>query len=163
MITIIIITSIVVTAGLGVPGDTPEHYKHALKNWKTAIIDHVEDEDREEQALVVLQSAAETVTKSREELDGLREQLYEVDTRYNATLEDYELLVTSFNALWRNTDRDLIARRFGLQDVLTEQEWLACLSAINDATSKHRDKWKKNIEKDEQKRVRQKDKLEKDN
>ena len=161
MITIIIITSIMVTAGLGLPGDTPAHYRQALKNWKTAIIDHVEDEEREEQALAILDSAVSVVRESRKEIDGLRGQLYEVDTRYDATLADYEEVITSADALLKKTDHDLIAQRFELQKALTEQEWLTCLSAIHDATSKYLDKMTKKIEKDEKNRAKQKEQLEK--
>lgn len=161
MITIIIITSIIATAGLGVPGDTPEHYKQTLKNWTVAIIDHVEDEDREEQALAILGNAATVMTESRKELDGLREQVYEVDTRYDATLLDYEGVITSVEALWKKTDRDLITQRFEMQKILTEQEWLACLSAIHDATSEYLAKMKKRMEKDAKKRAKQEQNLKK--
>ncbi len=160
MFTIIIITVIVATAGLGLPGDTPEHYKTSLKNWKLAIIEHVEDEDREEKALEIIDSAATNLITAREELVLVSRQLMEVDSRYNATMREYEDIITSVNALWRKADNTLITKRFEMQETLTEEEWLLCMGYIQKATSKLKVKMGKKVDQDTEKRARQIEKLE---
>jgi hypothetical protein len=161
VITIIIITSIMVTVGLGLPDNTPEPYEKSLKNWKMAIIDYVEDEEREKKALEIIANFAQTLKQTQEENNASFEHFFAIDRRYDATMKDYEVAITSLGAIWSKNDEKMIDGRFELQNTLTEEEWLLCLDDVKEAMSKFREKTVKKVEKDKKKRTEQVEKIEK--
>ena len=130
MITKSIIIWLTVTFGLGFSGNEPLYYTESIKAWKRAIIEHVQDEQREQTALELVAGCAEDVKRAQAEVARLVENFVEVDTRYDVTLQDYETIIVSLNAIWRENDKALVAKRSEIRNILTEEEWRLCLDDV---------------------------------
>ena len=130
MITKSIIIWLTVTYGLGFSGDEPPHYTESIKAWQRSIIEHVADDQREADALELVAGCAEDVKQAQAEVARLVEKFMEVDTRYHVTLQDYQTIIVSLNAIWRENDRALMAKRSELRNILTEEEWRLCLDDV---------------------------------
>ena len=130
MITSSIIVWLTVTFGLGFAGDEPQHYTESIRAWQQAIIEHVADNQREEEALALVMGCAEDVKQAQAKVSLLVADFVEIDTRYHVTLQDYEGIIVSLNAIWRENDKALIAKRSELRNILTEEEWRLCLDDV---------------------------------
>ncbi|MCP4197942.1 MAG: hypothetical protein GY762_12405 [Proteobacteria bacterium] len=160
MITTAIISAIVVTMGLGFSGEERGHYRETIKRWHAAVIEHVEDEEREKKALEIITDMAKDIIQAHEKTNPIFQQLLVVDKNYESTLEDYQAIIASLGSLWRDSDKSLIDKRFALQETLTDEEWRRCIGEVQKKMASYRKKVAQLVKKQEKERAKQLKRLE---
>jgi hypothetical protein len=159
MITTAIITSIIVTMGLGFSGDEKGHYLETIKHWNIAVIEYIEDEDREDKALDIVVALANTLKQTHKETYPVFQQFMVVDRDYDSTMEDYQAVLLPLITLWRKNDMQMLELRAELKETLTDEEWQLCLGYVQKKMSEIRKKTEKKVAEDKKTRAKRLDKL----
>lgn len=113
--------------GGGVLGDSDEQMVALMKD---AAAECIADPGRREEAQQVLDRMQREVADYEFQLFGQRRRLLNVDRDYDATPEDYRVVVRHMHAVWLGTERRLIDLRFQLRDLMTRDEWYAMMGGV---------------------------------
>jgi hypothetical protein len=159
MITTAIITAIVVTMGLGFSGDEKGHYLETIKNWNVAVIEYIEDVEREDKAQDIIVALANTLKQTHKETYPIFRQFVVVDSNYDSTMEDYQAVLSPLITLWRKNDLQMLKLRAELKETLTDEEWQLCLGYVQKKMSEIKKKTEKRVAEDEKTRAKRVDKL----
>jgi len=159
MITTAIISSIVVTMGLGFSGDEKGHYLETIKHWHIAVIEYVEDVEREEKALDIIVALADTLKQTHKETYPIFQHFVVVDSDYESTMEDYQAVLSPLITLWHKNDMQMLELRAELKETLTDEEWRLCLGYVQKKMSQIKKKTGKRVAEDKKKRVKRVEKL----
>jgi hypothetical protein len=100
--------------------------------WKKAAKASVEDDQKEDEALALLEKVkAEMPTHNAALADAVSKYL-KIDANYSATAEDYEAAIVEVNNSWTQQETWLVDQRFALQALMTDSEWNKALSIVNE-------------------------------
>ncbi len=95
-----------------------------------AVVEVVaDDEDRADELEAYFEDLEEQLEEDRAELDVLRAAFWEVDKRYDATLEDYQRVYTDLEHFWERSAKQAIALAVAVRAELSAQEWKRVVEA----------------------------------
>ena len=123
------------TAFFGVSGST-DRFQEAMEAWHRAVKKSVDDNERRDKALVIVESTADSLVAEEQELIRAYETFLAADRRFDASEADYELNAVRTENIWREVDRMLLEKREALHSLLTDAEWQAVLVRVGKASAK---------------------------
>lgn len=95
-----------------------------------AAVDRVvTDEDKADELEAYFEDLEEQIEEDRAELERLRRAFFEVDRRYDATLEDYERVFTDLEHFWERSARHGIAIAVAMRAEMTAEQWRRVVEA----------------------------------
>jgi hypothetical protein len=95
-----------------------------------AVVEVVQDdEDRADELEAYFEDLEEQLEEDRAELEILRGAFWEIDKRYDATLEDYERVYTDLEKFWERSAKSAIALAIAIRAELTPEEWKQIVEA----------------------------------
>ena len=109
-------------------GDAPPAVETYLAETAAAVAvvvdaEAAEDEDRADEIEAYFEDLEEQIEEDRAELELLRGAFWEVDRRYDATLEDYERVFTDLEHFWERSAKRGLAIAVAMRRELTAEEW----------------------------------------
>jgi hypothetical protein len=160
MIMSIIIVAVAVSLGVGLQGDAVEVYAETYDVWEKAINKYV-GKNRKEEAKGIFKASKKSLKEQQKEANHVVIEYFEVDQRYDATLEEYYAALAAFEEVWTRADKNIVDDRYKLKELLTDKEWEECIKYTQKKTSKTYKKVKKAVKKAEKDRAKQLKKIEK--
>ena len=103
-----------------------------LAETKTAVIQVVEDVDRERRAVGVIESLEKSVTDFREQRVEVSNDLEAVDTNYNSRAEDYMEAINEMEKAWLDLEFEMAKSHIEVTNFLTEEEWEELFEHLKD-------------------------------
>jgi len=137
MFTALITALAAVLLGPLLAGNT-DHAGDTIKAWRDATKDVVEDDQKKEEALALIDKTLEELEGRKATFGTAFAKYQSLNANYDATMEDYEAGIVALNKVWSEQDRWLIDRRFALQALMTPEEFT---EAQNRVSAELKDKW----------------------
>lgn len=106
---------------------------HALEEFQSAVEEVVEDDERRERAVDLLEQSRERFKEGLETLEGLREEFWAVDARYDATEADYRKAWSRIQKAWEGQRKEALDLHYQVRRELTKEEWSYVHSEVEPA------------------------------
>jgi hypothetical protein len=94
-----------------------------LAETKTAVIQIVEDVDREQRAVNIIEGLELSVGEFREQRVESSKELEAVDANYASGSEDYMKAITEMEKAWLDFEFEVAKSHIQVSTLMTEQEW----------------------------------------
>jgi hypothetical protein len=95
------------------------------------LVEIVQDDDREANAIDVIEQMKVTVKKQHDDYSVIQSDYLKISADYNADVRQYHALDKKFDAFWQSTMKQQVDLRFSLKDQLTKEEWKKLYKEIN--------------------------------
>jgi hypothetical protein len=103
-----------------------------LAETKTAVIQIVEDVDREQRVVNIIEDLEQSVTDFREQRVEVSKDLETVDANYASGSEDYMKAIKEMEKSWLDFEFEVARSHFQMTNFLTEQEWEELFDHLKD-------------------------------
>jgi hypothetical protein len=103
-----------------------------LAETKTAVIQIVEDVDREQRVVNVIEGLEQSITDFREQRVDVSKELEAVDANYTSGSEDYMKALKEMEKNWLDFEFEMAKSHIQVSTLMTEQEWDELFDHLND-------------------------------
>ena len=117
-------------------GGAEDHFETAMDAWHKAVKRSVDDRDRRDQALAVVDSARKLLETEETALLAEYRAFQKADERYETAEAEYELAAERTADAWHDLDLKLAEKRAEVRRLLTDEEWTAVLARIEEMSAK---------------------------
>ena len=117
--------------------------EEGIDAWEGAVKSVVKDKQKKKEAVAFVETVRKDVAVRRTELGKAMAAYLEREADYNATPEELDRSIETFNDKWTEEETWLIDQRFALQEKLTPEEWQAALKRVDEKIGGHWDALKK--------------------
>ena len=94
-----------------------------LAETKTAVIQIVEDAEREQKVVNVIEDLEQSVTDYRSQRVEVSKKLEKIDADYESEPEDYMKALQGLEKEWLNFEYEVARSHIQVTNLLTEEEW----------------------------------------
>ena len=94
-----------------------------LAETKTAVVQIVEDVDREQRVVNVIEDLEQSVASFREQRVEVSKDLEAVDANYTSEAEDYMTAVKDMEKAWLDFEFEVAKSHMEVTNFLTDEEW----------------------------------------
>ena len=101
-----------------------------LDEFRSSVEEVVQDDERRERAVDLLEQSRERFKEGLEALEALREEFWAVDARYDATEADYQEAWSRIQKAWEGQRKEALDLHYQVRGELTTKEWSSVHSKI---------------------------------
>jgi hypothetical protein len=136
------IVSLIALAGGGLSMGVHQ-VDEGIDAWEGAVKSVVKDREKKKDAVAFIETVRKDVAVKSAELGKAMAAYLEREADYNASPEELDSSLETFNEVWSEDETWLIDQRFALQEKLTPEAWQAALTRVDEKIGGHWDALKK--------------------
>jgi len=114
----------------GASGGGQEIMFSTLDHWESSIKKHVDDDQRKEKALSLIEQAKKDILKYEEPVSKKLTVYYKDDNDYITTLEQYKNDLLAVNKKWKHVDKWMLDLRYEMKDLLSTEEFYKVIGRV---------------------------------
>jgi Spy/CpxP family protein refolding chaperone len=112
--------------------------KRGMQDMSALVERTVKDPQKATQVNAIMQQIVQQVKESHERSRALHERIYELNTRYDATPEEFTKILDELNNTRMGSAANILGLRFKMKELTTPEEWKALTEEMARYRSQYR-------------------------